>query len=113
MAETRKKQELTKHFLEKLAAVKAKRARTVIDHILTHGYITTQELSEKYGYDHPPRAARDVREQGIPLETFRITGTHGRKIAAYRFGDAAKMRRGKLGGRKAWPKKFKERLALQ
>ena len=97
-------------FLNRLSSITAKRARTVIDHILEHGFITTEELSEKYGYDHPPRAARDVREQGIPLETFRVTGTHGRRIGAYRFGDPARVRGGKLGGRKAWPKKFKETL---
>ncbi|MHC4475503.1 MAG: HNH endonuclease [Planctomycetota bacterium] len=101
---------LPKKFLEKLKAVTAKRAKTVIDHILEHGYVTTEELSDKYGYDHPPRAARDVREQGIPLETFRVAGTHGRKIAAYRFGEPSKVRGGKLGGRRVWPKKFKANL---
>ena len=102
--------ELPKEFLDRVKAVTAKRPKTVIDHILKHGYITTEELSEKYGYDHPPRAARDVREQGIPLETFRITGSHGRKIGAYKFGDPAKIKGGKLGGRKAWPKDFKDKL---
>jgi len=102
MAVTKKKRkqqvELPEDFLKKVKSVTAKRAKTVIDHILEHGYITTEELSEKYGYDHPPRAARDVREQGIPLETFRVTGTHGRKIGAYRFGDPTKIKGGKLGG---------------
>ena len=41
--------------------VRAKRPRTVIQHILQHGFITTEELSELYGYDHPPRAVRYVR----------------------------------------------------
>lgn len=106
----KKKKKLPKEFLEKLKAVKAKRAKTVIDHILKHGYISTEQLGKEYGYDHPPRAARDVREQGIPLETFRITGTHGRKIGAYRFGDPAEIKGGKFRGRKAWPKKFKQQL---
>ncbi len=110
MAKKKKKADLPKAFLEKLKTVTAKRAKTVIDHILKHGHITTEELSKKYGYDHPPRAARDVRELGIPLETFRITGTHGRKIGAYKFGDPAKIKGGKLGGRKAWPKNFKNQL---
>lgn len=101
---------LPQKFLDRLKAVKAKRAKTVIDHILKHGHITTEELSEKYGYDHPPRAARDVREQGIPLETFRVTGTHGRKIGAYRFGDPEQIKEGRLGGRKAWAKDFKKEL---
>lgn len=104
------KPELPREFLDRAKAVTAKRAKTVIDHILKHGHITTEELSEQYGYDHPPRAARDVREQGIPLETFRVTGSHGRKIGAYRFGDPSKVNAGKLGGRKAWPKNFKDTL---
>jgi len=102
--------ELPQEFLKRLKAVTAKRAKTVIDHILKHGYITTEELAREYGYDHPPRAARDVREQGIPLETFRIKGTHGRSIGAYKFGDPAKIRRGVLSGRKAWPKNLKDTL---
>lgn len=68
-------------------SVTAKRPKTVIDHILAHGFITTEELKEQYGYNHPPRAVRDVRENGIPVETFRVTGSDGRKIAAYRFGE--------------------------
>ena len=106
----RQKQKLPKKFRDRLKAVKAKRARTVIDHILKNGHITTEELSEQYGYDHPPRAARDVREQGIPLVTFRVTGSHGRKIGAYRFGDPSEVKGGKIGGRKAWPKDFKNAL---
>lgn len=98
-------------FLDRLQAVTSKRARVVIDHILKHGHITTEELKAKYGYDHPPRAARDVREQGIPLETFKLSGSHGRSIAAYRFGDPAAVRAGRKGGRVAWPKEFKSALA--
>ncbi len=97
-------------FLKKLKSVAAKRPKTVIDHILKHGSVTTEELSELYGYDHAPRAARDVRELGIPLETFRVEGKSGRKIASYRFGDPGKVRGGKLAGRKAWPKEFKSEL---
>ena len=105
--------ELPKAFLIRLQSVEAKRAKTVIQHILTNGYITTEELSNTYGYDHPPRAARDVREEGIPLETFRVMGSHGRQIGAYRFGDPADVKAGRLGGRKTWPKNFKQRLIEQ
>jgi hypothetical protein len=103
-------QDLPPDFVEKCKAVTAKRPRTVIDHILEHGYITTEELKEEYGYNHPPRAARDVKEQGIPLETFRVVGRDGRKIGAYRFGDPAKARFSKLSGRTAFAKKLKARL---
>jgi hypothetical protein len=102
--------DLPDDFVERCKSVTAKRPRTVIDHILQHGYITTEELKEQYGYNHPPRAARDVREQSIPLETFRVTGSDGRKIGAYRFGDPAKARFSKLSGRTAFAKRLKGEL---
>ena len=86
-------------FLNLLRGVSAKRPRTVIDHILEHGQITTEELRDVYGYNHPPRAIRDVRERGIPIETFRVTGSDGRRIAAYRFGDPSEHRAARLSGR--------------
>lgn len=98
-------------FLVKLRSITSKRAKTVIDHILEHGFITTEDLSTKYGYDHAPRAARDVREQGIPLETFKVTAANGRKIAAYRFGDPSTVKAGRVGGRAVWPKELKISLA--
>lgn len=97
-------------FIELCHSVTAKRPKTVIDHILKHGSITTQELKEKYGYNHPPRAARDVREHGIPLETFRVTGSDKREIAAYRFGDVSNQRFKKLSGRTGLSKKIKDAL---
>lgn len=91
--------------------VTSKRPRTVIDHILQHGYITTEEIQTLYGYDHPPRAARDVRENGVPLETFKIRSERtGRLIGAYRFDDPSKIKRGRLGGRKAFSKSFRAEL---
>ncbi len=50
-------------FLELLESVKATRPRTVIEHILENGQITTEELKDTYGYNHPPRAIRDVHFQ--------------------------------------------------
>ena len=70
---------LPKAFFEACKRVTAKRPKTVIDHIIKHGHITTEELKEKYGYNHPPRAARDVRESGIPIVTFRVEGGTGGK----------------------------------
>lgn len=104
---------LPPEFLAKCNAVTAKRARTVIDHILEHGYITTEEIKEVYGYNHPPRAARDVREHGIPLETFRVTASDGRSIGAYRFGDPADVRFSRRSGRTAFSKALKSELIEQ
>ena len=105
-----KKTKLDKEFIARCKKVTAKRPRTVIDHILKHGFVTTQELKDIYGYNHPPRAVRDVREQGIPLETFRVDGTDGRKIGAYRFGDPSQARFSKLKGRTAFSKELKRKL---
>ncbi len=99
-------------FLDMLKNVTAKRPYTVIQHILKHGYITTEELKTIYGYNHPPRAARDVREYGIPLETFRLTASDGRKIGAYRFGniDTLQSSLAKSSGRTVLSKALKQAL---
>ena len=102
--------DLPEEFLRRCRSVTSKRPRTVIEHVLEHGFISTEELKERYGYNHPPRAARDVREQGIPLETFKVTGRDGRQIAAYRFADPEKLRADGLTGRQAISKAFKQLL---
>lgn len=97
-------------FLKLLKSVEAKRPKTVIEHILKHGQITTGELKDTYGYNHPPRAIRDVREQGIPITMFRVTGTDGRKIAAYKFGDPSEVRATQLSGRTVFSSNLKNAL---
>lgn len=101
-----------KEFLDLLNSVTAKRPRTVIQHILKHGFITSEELKDAYGYNHPPRAARDVRELGIPVVTYRVVGADGRNIAAYRFGDPSDVKNNlsKLAGRTALSKTLKRAL---
>ncbi len=91
-------------------SIRNKRARIVVQHILEHEYITTEELEKNYGYAHPPRAARDVREADIPLETYRVKSSDGRSIAAYRFRNLNKIRRNRLQGRKTFPKRLKRTL---
>jgi hypothetical protein len=103
-------QPLPGDFVKLCQSVTAKRPKAVIDHILQHGFITTEDLKERYGYNHPPRAARDVREHGIPLETFRVTGSDGRRIAAYRFGDVSQARFSRLSGRTDLLKQIKDEL---
>ena len=102
---------LSKKIINKLNSVTAKRPRTVIQQILKNGYVTTEEL-QKLGYEHAPRAARDVRELGIPLETFYIKGSGNRRIAAYRFGDFSKLENklSKASGRTVLSKALKKAL---
>lgn len=104
--------DITPEFREKLLSVIAKRPATIIQHILKHGSITSEEIKSLYGYNHPLRAVRDVREFGIPIETFRIKDSEGRNIAAYRFGDLTKESSAvsKKAGRTALSKALKKAL---
>lgn len=101
---------LPKAFIELCRSVTAKRARTVIDHLLKHGQITTEELKISYGYDHPPRAVRDVKEHGIGIERVSVTGSNGRKMAAYRFADPKVVRVRRFDGRTGLSKQIKDAL---
>lgn len=105
------KKKYPKAFLSKLDSVTAKRPKTVIQHILKNGFVTTEEL-KSLGYEHAPRAARDVREQGIPLETFRVKNKSGKSIAAYRFGDPSQIddKLSKVAGRTVLSKALKKAL---
>lgn len=77
----------SKDIIKKLNQITDKRPFTVIQHIIKHGYITTEELETLYGYKHPPRAVRDVRERGVNIVTYRVKASDGRSIGAYKFGD--------------------------
>lgn len=101
---------LPRDFVKRCQAVTSKRPKTVIDHILQHGFITTEQLKDDYGCNHPPRAVRDVKEHGIPIEMFRVEGRDGRKIAAYRFGDPKKTRFGQQTGRTAFSQAIRQQL---
>lgn len=104
--------EYPEDFLNKLNAVEKKRPKTVIQHILKYGHITTEELKEIYGYNHPPRAVRDVREYGIPIDTYYVTDSTGRKIAAYKFGNPNEIKNSlsKSAGRTVLSKALKQAL---
>jgi hypothetical protein len=99
-----------KEFLEQISSITNKRAKIVIDHIMKHGFITTEDLETAYGYSHPPRAARDVREAGIPLETFKVKSKEGKTIAAYKFGNLNLIQKNRVEGRITFSKDFKKQL---
>lgn len=103
-------QEFPADFIKLIATITNKRAKIVIDHIIEYGFITTRDLETIYGYSHPPRAARDVREAGIPLETFNVKSSEGKSIAAYRFGDLSKIQHNRIAGRQIFSKDFKNKL---
>jgi hypothetical protein len=103
-------QEFPEEFLILIESITNKRAKILIDHIVKHGSITTEDLETVYGYSHPPRAARDVREAGIPLETFKVKSAQGKSIAAYKFGDLNNIQHNKIAGRLVFSKEFKHKL---
>lgn len=92
--------------LQQIAQVTNKRARFVLDAIVKNGVVTTEQIS-RAGYEHPPRAARDVRELGFPLKTIRVKHTNGRTIAAYTLPIDGKIDK-ERAGRKELPKKVRD-----
>lgn len=103
---------LPPEFIKRLNSITAKRPATIIKHILKKGYITSEEIKNIYGYNHPPRAIRDVREQGIPIVTYRVKDNNGRSIAAYKFGNPSLLENkiSKVHGRTAFTKALKDAL---
>lgn len=113
MGSEQRMKDLANDFKEKLDSVTNKRARCVIDTILDKGYCSTEDLKDA-GYEHAPRAARDVRELGIPLETFKVKDRSGKSIGAYRFGDWEDFKNknslSKTAGRTQLSNKLKQEL---
>lgn len=103
---------LSKDDLSKLNSITDKRPSTVIQHIIKNGFITTEELTNVYGYEHAPRAARDVRERGVNLVTYRVKSSDGRSIAAYKFGKPVFVdnKLSKVAGRTALSSALKKAL---
>ena len=102
-------EDLDARLQEAIATVTGLRPRRVIEHILAHGQVTTEDLLGM-GYKHPPRAARDVRECGVPLVTTRVSDSDGKSMAAYTFGDPEDVVGDRLGGRQVLPKELRDRL---
>ena len=98
---------LPKELIDRIAPVTNKRARFVLDSIVKNAIVTTEEINQA-GYDHPPRAAQDVRDLGFRLKTIKVKHTNGRSIAAYVF-DNGELDAGKEG-RRLLPKKKRDAL---
>ncbi len=95
---------------EVIARGKNKRAIAVLKIMLKKGEVSTNEI-QALGYNHPPRAIGDVRDAGIPIVTSQGTSAgSGRRMAVYTFGSSADIQDGRVGGRSALPRKFKEAL---
>lgn len=84
------------------------RSRLVVEEILEHGHVTTTRLGT-LGLEHPPRAAADVRDRGIPLLTV-TKPVRGKKIGHYRFPDGLSELDRSASGRVAISKKFQQEV---
>ena len=91
-----------------IETVSNKRARFVLDAIVKNGMVSTEEIS-KAGYDHPPRAAQDVRDLGFPLKTVKVKHSNGRSIAAYTL-DLEKLQNPSMAGRRALAKRERQHV---
>lgn len=85
---------------ERISSVTSQRARRLLELIMEHGEVTTEELTEQYGYNHPPRAKRDACEFGFQILSRRVRSKDGtRIICAYSLDFIAPFVDGRTGYR--------------
>lgn len=95
----------------KLLTTLGKRPRTVLEHILKNGSVSTYELGQ-LGYDQPPRAAQDLKEAGVQLTTtFGKHPTTNARMAIYSLRGIDEASQG--SGRRAFPKAFRREVLDQ
>lgn len=70
-------------FFVALFQVASARACFVRDQILRNRSVTTSEIAKEY--NHPPRAAGDLSDAGIPLRTERTKDASGSSVVRYTF----------------------------
>lgn len=86
----------------------SKRAREALEIMLTEGSVTTEELTERYGLAHPPRAIGDLKDAGIVIEKRNVRSSHGKTIAEYTLLES--ISKDIVKPRKPIPKKVKDTL---
>ncbi len=96
--------------LAAVAKVTTRRGKMLVNHILKHGSVSTEELETVYGLTDAASAARDVKDAGVPLAKTTGRRKTGRQMAVYMFGDPSLIRGDRFQGRRAFAKGFKEIL---
>ena len=102
------RRDLDQNLVREILARTSGRSRVLVENILEKGFMTTSELSDKHGYEHAPRAARDVRDRGIPLLTV-MRNIGGKRMGHYRFPDDLILDRDSQG-RIALSKRFRDQV---
>jgi hypothetical protein len=68
----------------RISRVTNQRVRRLLELIVEHGAVTTEELTARYGYNHPPRAKKDALDLGFPVVSRRVRSKDGsRSISEY------------------------------
>jgi DNA adenine methylase len=94
------------------SAVTKHRAKGVVTTILDRGFVTKDQIEVDLGQAHAPRAAQDVKDEGIPLSNQKFKYPDQSNGSYYIFDLDKDAQEGKTGGRKPFPKSFK-RLLLE
>jgi hypothetical protein len=101
---------ISKEMRDRIALVRNRRARRLLELIVEHGEVTTEQLAEQYGYNHPPRAKKDATDRGFPIISRTVKSQDGtRSIAAYSLDPAGTFVEGR-GGRKLVTKALRDQL---
>jgi hypothetical protein len=84
----------------RISHVSNQRARRLLELIVEHGEVSTEELAEQYGYNHPPRAKKDAMDLGFPVVSRTVRSKDGtRSISAYSLDLSARFVDGRTGRR--------------
>jgi hypothetical protein len=95
---------------KRIAEVRNQRARRLLELIVEHGEVTTEQLTSQYGYNHPPRAKKDATDLGFPIVSRTVSSKDGsRRISAYSLDLDAAFVEGRFG-RRAIPKATRAEL---
>jgi Helix-turn-helix domain len=83
----------------------SKRAKKALEFLLERGSVTTGDL-QAIGYDHPPRAIRDLKDAGFVITSEMVT-VGGRRMSQYTLSDSFGAG---FAQRKPIPQVFRNRL---
>lgn len=97
---------------DRIALVTNQRARRLLELIVEHGEVTTEQLADQYGYNHPPRAKKDATDLGFPVVSRTVKSKDGtRSISAYSLDPSGTFVDGR-SGRKLVSKALRDELLV-
>lgn len=88
----------------------SKRAREALEIMIQEGSVTTVDLKNRFGFNHPPRAMGDLKDAGVPFtKTMVKVEGESRRVARYELLDDINVAKANKP-RKVIPKKVKTEL---